>query len=74
MSATMKQLEGGRKWFPSRSCPDSWDSEGGEFRIIPVQKGQTWLLISFIHDDAEGEPLTRRFDTLDEAMDYAERI
>lgn len=67
------------KWIPGRVAVDGWDTEDGNYRIIPV-KGQKagevrwWLLISFLHESEDGQLWTRRFPTVEAAKDHAERI
>ena len=72
-----KQLPGGRLWEKGRLFTESWEAEDGSFRIIPTKNGSDFLLISFDHDSVPGsgqDYWTKRFSTVEAAMDYAERM
>jgi hypothetical protein len=68
-----RQIPGGRLWFKTKVYVDGWDSECGNFRIIP-SKPSGFILIAFEHEGQDGEFWTRTFPTVEEAMEYAERM
>ena len=76
-SATLKGIkrspDSKLAWTPSQLFTDGWDSECGDFRIVP-SKREGALLLAFRHPDPQGGGRfwTRSFPTAEEAVEYAE--
>ncbi len=74
MEAKTKQVSGGQVWRQSKVSVLGWDSENGDFRVIPTKDGRQQLLIAFEHEDVYGNFITKRFQTVEAAMEYAEKM
>ena len=73
--AKTKQLPGGRVWNEKTSGVMGWSSEDNDFDIL-VSNGYC-VLVSFVHDPLPGDSSEfwrKRFDTVDEAMEHAEKM
>ena len=69
----MANIEDGIVWTENQCKLKGWDSDNGNFRIIIAKNGKH-RLISFIHEDDDGEFRWWDFATLEQAKLYAEQI
>jgi hypothetical protein len=66
-------LDGGRLWTRKDSGVPGYDSEDGDFQIL--QGNGYVVLVSFEHEPVDDAEFWRkRFGTVKEAMEYAERM
>jgi hypothetical protein len=67
------QLEGGRKWLRKEGGVKGYSSEDGNFDIL--QGNGYVVLVSFNHEPIDDYEFWRkRFDTVKDAMEYAETM
>lgn len=72
-TTAIKGIPGGRVWVPSALFAHGWDSECGNFRIVPW-KPEGVLLMAFRHADPTGRGRfwTKVLPTVEDAILHAE--
>lgn len=73
---TVRQLKGGRVWKRKAGGVSGW-SYAEDYDILQSKDGRYCVLVSFIHDPLPGDDCEfwrKRFNSVTEAMEYAERI